>query len=98
MKINGTKKGSASTVGKVSNSGTASKASKAEGSQSEKVEKSGVSVSTTGSIATTFANDASGRADRVESLRLEVSSGDYQPDSQKTAERILRDLTDYSLA
>lgn len=98
MKINETKRGSVGNTGKVGNSGATKKAPEARGSQSDAVEKSGVSVSSNGSIATTLANDASGRSDKVAGLKMEVSSGAYEPDSQKTAEKILTDLTDYSLA
>ena len=98
MKINETKRGSVGGTGKIGNSSATRQAPKAGENQSDAVEKSGVNVSSNGSIATTLASDAAGRSDKVTSLKMEVTSGTYEPDSQKTADKILADLTDYSLA
>lgn len=96
MKIN-ERKGSIGTTSKVGNTG-ATKANKAGSSQSEGIKKAGVSVSSSGPIAATLSSDASARAEKVASLKMEVVSGNYEPDSQKTADKILQNLTDYSLA
>lgn len=99
MKINERKgSGTVGTTAKVGNSGATGKAKKAEGSQSEGIKKAGVSVSSSGPISATLSSDAAARAEKVASLKMEVDSGSYDADSQKTAEKILENLTDYSLA
>lgn len=101
MKINDSKKSSVGTTGKVGNTGAAKKSSessKAGGTQSAAVSKAGVSVSSSGQIASTLSGDAARRAEKVASLKMEVDSGNYEPDSQKTADKIMQSLTDYSLA
>lgn len=101
MKVSGTRnRGSVGTTSKVGTSGATGKANKAGGSQSEggRIEKAAVTVTASGPIASTLASDAAQRADKVASLKMEVLSGEYDPDSQKTAEKILQNLTDYSLA
>lgn len=97
MKIN-ERKGSIGTTTKVGNAGATGKANKAGGSQSEGIKKAGVSVSSSGPIAATLSGDAAARAEKVANLKMDVVSGNYEPDSQKTADKILENLTDYSLA
>lgn len=57
-----------------------------------------VSVSSTDQIATAMSSDSSQRTEKVSQIKLEVESGDYKLDSQKTADKLVDSLTDYSLA
>jgi anti-sigma28 factor (negative regulator of flagellin synthesis) len=101
MKINDL--GKKSPVKKSGDSGSATSAKsvgKAGNNQSpvSAGNKAGVSVSGTDQISASLGADGSARAARVASVKLDVDNGTYQADSQKTAEKIVNHLTDYSLA
>ncbi|OVE80543.1 flagellar biosynthesis anti-sigma factor FlgM [bacterium K02(2017)] len=85
--------------GRKGNVSAGTKASTARSSsQTNAKSPSAVSVSNTDQIATSLSNNASTRADKVAQIKLEVESGEYELDSQKTADRLIDSLTDYSLA
>lgn len=60
--------------------------------------KTGVSISGADEIAASMSADSTARAAKVASIKLQVDSGSYNADSQKTAEKIFGNLTDYSFA
>lgn len=89
-----------SSLGKTSSSKGASagkKVATAGGSQETK-KKEAVSVSLSEQLTIGAAGDSAKRADRVAELKLEVESGNYEVDSEKTADKLIDSLTDYSLA
>lgn len=57
-----------------------------------------VNVSSTDQLAAQMTSGAAHRADKVAQIKLDVESGDYKLDSQRTADRLIDSLTDYSLA
>ena len=99
MKINKFKN---SAIGKsqgTSSSSAAKNVGNAKGSsQSNAAKKASVNVSSSGDISATLAQDAAQRAEKVASLKMEVESGNYQHDSEQTANKLIENLTDYSLA
>ena len=66
--------------------------------QSQSAQKSGVNITATDKIASSFSSDASQRAEKVAQIKLDVESGNYNIDSGKTASKLIDSLTDYSLA
>lgn len=94
------KKGPVKKAGSSGNSGSAKGVGKAGSGQSavSAGQKAGVSV--TGTEGYTASAEANGmaRAEKVAEVKLVVDNGDYEPDSLKTAEKIIDHLTDYSLA
>lgn len=86
--IGGTNRSSGVSAGK--------KASAAGGSQS--TSSPAVTVSSTDQLAGRLSADATERADRVAQIKLEIESGNYDLDSEKTADKLIDSLTDYSLA
>lgn len=83
--------------GRKGNVSAGKKAGSARGSSQSKSAKA-VSVSTTDKIAASMSSGASHRAEKVAQIKLEVESGEYELDSQKTADKLIDSLTDYSLA
>ena len=97
MKITNFKKSAIGTTQRAESSSSA-KTVKEAGSEASAVRKAGVSLSANEEIASTLSQDSAKRADKVSSLKMEVSSGQYQTNSAKTAEGIMKDVTGYSLA
>lgn len=83
--------------GRKGNVSAGTKTGSARGSGQNQSTKA-VSVSSTDQIAASMSSDASQRADKVAQIKLEVESGNYKLDSQKTADKLIDSLTDYSLA
>lgn len=78
--------------------GGASAGKKAGSAKSSRNSAQAVTVSSTDKLATRMSSDAADRADRVAQIKLEVESGNYEVDSDKTADKLIDSLTDYSLA
>ncbi len=101
MKIkNGTNKPHSSALsGPSRNTGVSAgkKTGSARGSQST-TSSSAVNVSSTDQLAARMSGDASQRAERVAQIKLDIESGTYDLDSEKTANKLIDSLTDYSLA
>lgn len=86
-------------AGQAGNAGPTRKTGSAgSGQSSETVKKAAVSVSSGDQITSALSGDASRRAEKVAQIKLEVDSGSYDIDSQKTADKLIDSLTDYSLA
>ena len=77
---------------------SAGKKTGSAGSGGQSKSAQAVSVSSTDQIAASMNSGAALRADKVAQIKLEVESGDYKADSQRTADRLIDSLTDYSLA
>ena len=97
MKITNFKKSAIGTTQRAGSSSSA-KTVKEAGSEASAVKKAGVSLSTNEEIESTLSQDSAKRADKVANLKMEVSSGQYQANSSRTAEGIMKDVTGYSLA
>lgn len=97
MKISQIKKGAIGTVQKSGSAGAA-KSVKGAGNEASAVKKAGVMLSTNEDISSVFSQNATKRSDKVASLKMEVVSGNYRTDSEKTAAGIMKDVTGYSLA
>ena len=103
MKIKGNNQGKTPTSGvKTGGAGSASagKKSKAAGdSQSTSAASTpAVSVSSTSGISERLASAGTSRAEKVAQIKLNVDAGTYEMDAQKTADKLIDSLTDYSLA
>lgn len=98
MKIKNVKTGAAGGSQKTGKAGAARKSSKSGGSQSTTGSKPSVSVSLDGNIASSLSTDAAKRADKVASLQKAFLDGDLEVDSERTAGKIIQNLTDYSFA
>lgn len=100
MKIDNTRqKGPVQKTTGPSGAGAARKSEKAESGQSASTTKASVSVSGgAGQISESMGAFASQRAEKVASIRAAVENGSYKDDSQATANKIVQNVTDYSLA
>ncbi|MBF0104836.1 MAG: flagellar biosynthesis anti-sigma factor FlgM [Deltaproteobacteria bacterium] len=100
MKIKGSVNKPTSAIkssGRKGNVSAGSKAGSARGTGQSGSAKA-VSVSSTDQIAAQMSSGATHRADKVAQIKLNVESGEYELDSQKTADKLIDSLTEYSLA
>lgn len=99
MKIDSSRqKGPVQKTSGPSGTGAARKTDKAGSSQSAAESKGPVSFSGTDKIAASMNLSASQRASKVEGIKAALDEGSYRDDAQATAQKIVQNLTDYSLA